>query len=471
MLSTRADTHQRDEARARVEAAEAGDPRAVREILRALEAFLRGRSPIPRCYAVFCAECLKVFREDGKAWGLTFGLPGADVEFKTRDQSKDSAVERMLGRGERLSERRLRRVGTAACRAFHLVRRLGSTKQARTAAPEEESALGDVVIRFTAYFDVPAMDRAWDAQCGDPKALRELLQRVERTLREGVEIPGSIAYFCADSLQRWIEDEDAWQRIEHSGQEPGRRPSAYYDAVHKLGRSFCLAFGLSRPPGRLRPGEVPHELPFCPPVVYKLGRLLEHGVSWRLALEIASGTYPSYSSWTIEEWARLMEINPGAVRQSCLAANRLRLAAQVLRETARGRSQEEAYLEVAGWLARRLFPSLRSQMERWAARVLHESGLGQARPEEHQNLAQQMHAARERGERWPAVPEKLAQVILPEILAEEASTVVPDALIPDLIPAVREAYAFSFHLVDQWPRWARVWSSLERRYSRQVLAS
>lgn len=424
MPPTRADRAQRDQERARVQAAEAGDPRAVREILTALEAWLRGRDRIPRCYAAFCADGFNAFLEDSKAWGPIWNdhyhSRGADTEFATRDRSMDSPVESILGLGARLSEQRRLRIGTAACRAFRLMRRLASTEQARIAASEGASTLGYEVIRLTSHLDVPALERAWEAQCGDPKALRRLLHAVEDSLCEGTAIPGPIAFFCADSLGRWIEDDDAWERIERSAQGTGPSPPTSYGAVYKLARSFCRAFHLSRPGGRLKPGEVPHEPLFCHEPVYKLERLLRHGVSWSGALAIVSGAYPYVSTWALDEWARLMEFKPGAIREGALAKNRLRMAAQVLRETVRGRHPEEVYVETAHWLARRLLPSRQIKRQGWAG---------------------------------------------------ERSTLVPDALIPELIPAVRQAHAFSLQLTDQWPRWSRVWARLERRYSRQLLAS
>jgi hypothetical protein len=457
MPSTRADVYQRDEARERVEAAEAGDPRAVREILRALEEFLRGRDSIPRSYSVFCADSFTAFLDDDRAWEPLSAdhdnWPDPAEEFKTRDRSKDSPVERILGLGARLSVRRLRRIGMAACRAFHLTRsRTHAAARATIDVSEEESSPRHQTIRFLGYFDIAATRVVRAAHTGDPRALRAILRAVEHFLDGGRPLAGSVAFFCADALKQWIAELEPWERIENYVRQAGPGSKPPINDLRPLGRSFCRAFHLSRPKRLPKPGETPQEVGFCPPAVYKLECLLQHGVSWRRAVAIVTGAFPSHSSWTLGEWARLIGLKSGAVGEGTLPENCLRLAAQVLRETAQGRSLEEAYLEAARWLARRVFPSHRSRLERWAARVLRDAELGHRRPEEHRKLAQRIHAASQQGQPLPAVPEKVSKEISPEVRAEKADTFLPDTLIPELIPAVRKAHDFGLEMVERWPQ-------------------
>lgn len=479
MPSTRADTPEGDEERARVRAAEAGEPRAVREILTALEAFLRGHDRIPRCYALFCADSFRAFVEDNRAWGRMsdeyhpWGVhPGANEEFEAY-RSKGSPVETILGLGARLSEKRLGRVGTAACRAVHLTRRgTRAIERSSVEVSDKEPSLGSQAIRFTDHFSAAAELTTCGAHEGDPRALRELLHAVECSLYGGKPVPGRFAFFCAEALKQWLEDVEAWERIESYVRRAGRGSKPPIDDLRPLGRSFCQAFRLSRPKRLPKPGETPHEVGFCPTGVYKFERLLEYGVSWRRSCAIVSNVYPSLSSRTLDEWARLLEIRCGTVSEGRLLRNRLRLGARVLRETVQGgHSPEEAYLEAARWLARKLFPSLQSQMDAWAARVLRKAKPGHPRPDEHRELAQQIRAERERGVPQPAIPEKLAREILPEVRAEEASTFLSETLTAELVPAVRKAHAVAVELVDESPGWARVWAWLERRYSRQLLES
>jgi hypothetical protein len=279
MSSKRADAHQRDEAREQVRAAEAGDPRAVREILRALEVFLRGETPIPRCYAVFCANGFATFledndnednednedkkdKEDKGAWGrLSDGhgnLLKPAEEFEALDRSQDSPVERILGLGARLSERRLRRIGMAACRAFHLAgHRTSTIEWASALTPEEGSSPRDQAIQRTGVCDARAeVEVVVPAHRGDPRALGILLDKVALSLYRA-PIPGPIAVFCADSLQRWTEDNAAWERVERSWQGTSPPSPTSYNAIYKLARSFCRAFRLSRPQTRLKAGESP----------------------------------------------------------------------------------------------------------------------------------------------------------------------------------------------------------------------
>lgn len=467
MPSTRADRARRDEALETVRAAKAGDPRAVREILRALEVFLRGRDRIPRCYALFCAASLNVFLKDKKAWGRTWSeerpldYPGADKEFATRDRSSDSPIETILGLGARLSERRLRRIGTAACRAFHLTQSLRGPTDSRGTAPSEETAVVQgVVIRFKPYTDMRALKKTDVALTGDPRALRRLLRVVEKSLRKGDAISGFVALFVADAFQRWTEDEDAWERMERSGQGARPVPPTSHGEVYKLSRSFCRAFHLSRPQGRLKPGEVPQELGCSPTGVYTFERLLAHGVTWSRALAIVSGAYPGLSSRTLDEWARLWEISSRKISEGRLMANRLDLAERVVVEIAQGRSHDDAELKAARWLAQRLFPSGPSRLERWAERVVQESETGRIRPEEQLKLARRINSARRLDRILSKIPDKIYQEILPEVVAEETDTFLPDPLIAELIPAVRKAHALALEMVDQWPSWARLWPGL-----------
>lgn len=460
MSSKRADAHQRDEAREQVRAAEAGDPRAVREILRALEVFLRGETPIPRCYAVFCADSFTAFLEDDEddedredkedrgAWGRLRDDHGNLLkpaeEFEALDRSQDSPVERILGLGARLSERRLRRIGMAACRAFHLAgHRTSTIEWASALTPEEGSSPRDQAIQRTGVCDAHAeVEVVVPAHRGDPRALWILLDTVALSLYRRAPIPGPIAVFCADSLQRWTEDNAAWERVERSSQGTSPPSPTSYNAIYKLARSFCRAFCLSRPQTRLKAGEIPHEPPCCPQEVDKFRQLLRHGVSRRAAQLIITGTYPTFSSRTLDEWVRLLGITSGSTDRGALAGNLLRVAARVDDEIAEGRSREDAYLEVARWLSRSLFPSFRSQWEKWAVRVLRRAEEGHRRPEELLELAKEICIARERGECLPVIPEKFLG-LLREVCAEVPSSLVPDSLIAELIPAIRKAHRFA----------------------------
>jgi hypothetical protein len=454
MPSTRADTPQGDQERARVRAVEAGDPRAVREILTALEPYLRGHDRIPRSYALFCADSFNAFRQDDRAWGLMSdeddprAYPGADEEFATRDQSKDSLVETVLGLGARLSVRRLGRIGTAVCRAFHLTRQRPPAIERPLVAPAEESSLQDQAIRFTGHFDVHADFTTSAAQAGDPSALRRLLHAVECSLYEGKTVHGQYAYFCADALQQWLGDRKAWERIENYVRGAGRGSRAPINDLRPLARSFCRAFRLSRPKRLPKPGEIPRDIRFCPKGVDKFEELLEHGVTWSQARTILRGAYSNLSFRALETWVRLMKIKLGTAGKERLMANRLRLAARVRHETGQGRSLEEAYLEVARWLAGHLFPRPPSRMKRWAVRVLQDSEEGRARPQEHLELARRIKAASEQGQLPPEIPEKLHPEVLPEMFAGEAGTFLPDHLIAELVPAVRKAHTVAIELVD-----------------------
>lgn len=454
MPPTRADREREDEVLENVRAAKAGDPQAVREILRALEAFLRGENPIPRCYAVFCADSIAAFLEDDRAWERLLDehdnwLSPAE-EFEARDRSEDSPVERILGLGARLPVRRLRRIGTAACRALHLTRqRPPAIGRPRVLAPEEESSLQDQAIRFTDYFDMRAELTTCAAEEGDPSALRKLLRAVECSLYEEKSVPGRFAFFCADALKQWLEDREAWERIESYVRQTGPGSRAPINHVRPLARSFCQTFRLSRPKRLPRRGESPHEIPFSPTSVYQFERLLAHGVTWRQAQVIVSSAYPSLSSRTLDEWARLMEIRVSSIGEGRLMAHRLELAERVEAEIAQGRSQEDAEMAVARWLAQRVFPSGPSRVERWAEHVLQESKLDRTRPEEHLELARQIKAASGPGELLSEIPDKLYQEILPEVVAEETETFLPDPLIAKLIPAIRSAQALALKVIVQ----------------------
>lgn len=462
-----------------VRRAQAGDPHAVRHLLRALAGFLRGRQEIPHCYALFLADCLERLRSDSKAWERGLRPEDAETEFRTRDRSKDTPLDRILGTGARLPEARLNKVGHAFCQAFYLARRLPgpsqvlASKAALRNGPIISGSTGQAV-RISKYVVVEADKTVIAAKRGDPKAFRYLLQAVESSLREGNEVPAFIASFFAESLAALLTNSEAWKRIASSQERNGRASRASTNDVRVLGRAFCRSFFLARPQGRLKPGELPKHLAVCPPAVHKVERLIRHGVSQRRALRIVASSHPSYSSRTLDEWLRFMEIGapePGTLGEGDLIDNRLRIAAQVARETASGRSLEEAYLEAARWLARRLFPSAQSRTLRWATRVLQESEQGLPRPARHVKLAQRIQTASQRGRRLPPIPTDLIEVVVPQICAEEASTFLPESSIAQLIPAIRKANAFGLNVVDQWPRWARIWSYLESRSSRRRLAS
>jgi hypothetical protein len=215
-----------------------------------------------------------------------------------------------------------------------------------------------------------------------------------------------------------------------------------------LARSFCRAFRLSRPKRLPKPGEIPREIVFCPTSVNRFERLLARGVTWRRAQAIVSSAHPSLSSRTLDEWARLMEISLSNIGEGRLMANRLDLAERVVAEIAQGRSQENAELEVARWLAQRLFPCGPSRIELWAVRVLQESELGRVRPEEHVELARRIQAASEQGQPLPDILDELEE-ILPEVVAEETDTFLPDPLIAELIPAIQKAQTVAFKLAAQ----------------------
>ena len=462
-----------------VRRAQAGDPRAVRHLLRALEAFLRGSQEIPDCYALFLADGLERLRSDSKAWGIGHRLEDAETEFRSRDRSKDTPLDRIFGTGARLPEERLNKIGHAFGQAFYLTRRLPRPSQALASKPALPNGLivsGSTgrAVRISKYVVVAADKTVIAAKRGDPKAFRCLLQAVEASLREGNEIPAFIASFFAECLEALLADSEAWKRIGRSQARNGRASRTSTNDVRVLGRAFCRSFCLSKPQGRLKTGEVPKRLAAYPSAVYNGERLVQHGVSRRVAIRLVVRAHPSYSKRTVDEWLRFMKIGlprPGTGAGGNLIENRLRIAAVVVCETACGRSLEAAYLEAARCLAGKLFPCQDSRLKKWAARVLQELERGGRRPSKHVKLAQRIQAAVQRRRRLPSIPKELIEEVVPQICAEKGSTFLPEDAVVSLIPAVRKAYAFMLDLGSQWPRWTRIRAFLEKRYSPLRLAS
>ncbi len=103
------------------EKAKSGDPDALREILKALSAFLRGEEELEPCFASYLSQALETLTDEPRMplWSA------AATEFKALDQSQVSIEERVTGLTPRLSEKTRKRLGTAFCRAFGLSKRPG----------------------------------------------------------------------------------------------------------------------------------------------------------------------------------------------------------------------------------------------------------------------------------------------------------------------------------------------------------
>ena len=101
--------------------ARSGDPEALREILKALSAFLRGEEELDPCFASYLSQALEALTDEPRMplWSA------AATEFGALDQSQVSIEERITGLTPRLSEKTRKRLGTAFCRAFGLSKRPG----------------------------------------------------------------------------------------------------------------------------------------------------------------------------------------------------------------------------------------------------------------------------------------------------------------------------------------------------------
>ncbi len=104
----------------KAESARQGDPGALREILREVSVSLRGDSAMKKEFAHFCADALEAFVDTPKVW------EAADIAFRELDRANVSIREELTGRGPRLPEKTLRRIGNAFCRAFGLSKPQGA---------------------------------------------------------------------------------------------------------------------------------------------------------------------------------------------------------------------------------------------------------------------------------------------------------------------------------------------------------
>lgn len=102
--------------------AEQGDPRALWELFRNLERFLRGKEELQQTHLRFMVDALKTLVGDSRLWER------AAEEYQELDTSTFSYAERMLNRGPRISESAQRRIGRAFCKAFHISKNKGKLK-------------------------------------------------------------------------------------------------------------------------------------------------------------------------------------------------------------------------------------------------------------------------------------------------------------------------------------------------------
>lgn len=408
---------------------------AVHSLFSALEKSLRKDRPLPRDVALFCAQRLRSFLVSD-VWSGGDDELGVDEEFAALDRSRETELDKVLGREARLPEAPLRRITSAFCIAHGL-----SNHPSHDAMdyPRIIEASGRSKQRFVripreSRFSFPAERVVIAAEGGDPRALREILGALVSALERSLAMPRRYAFFCADALRSLLVASPAWEAIGQREVTTNHR--------RKFGGAVCRAFRLSKGQATRKEGEYPKHRLTCPPPVFKFEELLHYGVSWRSANSIILTAFREPAERSLGDWLKFMKIRVAHLDKHSLISNRLEIAKQVRRATASRRSRDQTYLLVARNLAAKLFPCFESQANRWAARVLRDA---KRRPQVpvRVELAHQIREAIEQDVPLHTLPQMQRAQVLTRIKSVRGATRLPEGAVRKLVPSVREAYRFA----------------------------